>query len=389
MAIANLYDREGPTRDKRGPGWTVKTNERGVVVSRIRFWEHQDRRDPEWEKRERAHFGNQDFELMQGETYDVPVGSPYYELFASRTREIPNQAGTQLGQWMHEGYYIKDAPAIYPKLPVILGLDGGQERPALILSQYDKTIGCLWAMRELRVQGFQAGEFIALVRYLIGQATIEELMAEGKSGRWNTARALAWIDQERKNPYYGWEMPWVPYRSGIHFHAVMAKHESLQKNQMAKDAELNSLIKLYAQQGLRLNYHTDGWDHRDIVAGFLLREGPIQGVPRGLFDSSCKWLIKGMAGGLVKAPPTQRTGGPLRDRKFEDTHDAWLNGACAVFPLEFADRLQSMEAEQARIRTADGNIKPPGSGLRWTPKNADPGASWGGMRVNYRETNRV
>lgn len=378
MTDSALYDREGPTRDARGPGWTVKTNSRGIVVSRIRFFEHEDRRDPAWEKRERVRLGSQDFELQQGETYEVPVGLPYYQTFAARTRKV--------GPWQFEGYYVRDAPAIFPRLPVILGLDGGAHRPALVMAQFDQSECILWAMRELRPKNFQAGEFIALVRYLTGQATLDQLKIEERQGRWNTARAIAWVEQERRSPFYGWEMPWIKPNSGARFYPVMAKHEGRAVSQMAKDRELNSLAKLYAQQGIELQLSTEGWDHRGLVANFMLGDGRLKGTPRALFDSSCKWLLSGMAGGLVVAPPSQPTGGPKRDRKFEDTHDAWLNCACAAFPLNHADRMAALDTQHARDRAAqEADSRPQVAGLRPVQAPGPDGAAWGGIRLNYQE----
>lgn len=376
MGLSDLYDchDEQEPLDHRGPRWSMSTNARGIIVSRVRFYAMPERAEPEWERRERERIGDQDFELAQGETYDVPIGAAYYQMFAERTHEV--------SRFKFEGYYVREATSFNSNFPLIVGLDGGQERPCAIVEQFDPANCILWSMRELRVRDFQAGEFIALLRFMLGLVTERQLMDEQRSGRWNTARSLDWIQTERREKFYGVQIPWLQPGSGLKIHCIMAKHEALQKSQMARDVELNSLRKLYIQQGIPLNVATEGWDHRDMVAGFLLRDGATQGIPRGVFDPSCKWLIKGLAGGLVQPPPTQRTGGPKRDRVYEDSHDAWLNGACAVFPLRHADRLRQLEAAQARGRVA---AAPGQHGLRWMPRQEMPASSWGGMRVNYRE----
>lgn len=391
----NIYDcQDDSGADPRGPAWSVRTNDRGIVVGRIRFWALEGR-DATWEARERRRLPGIDFDLQHGETYDVPVGSPYWPIFAERVTEIPPSSPAPLERWRFQGYYIRDCPAISSRLPVILGLDGGLKRPALELCQYDpgvpgRPLGVLWAIRELRVEGFQAGEFIALIRFMLGMATMADLEAEHKTGQWSTARAIDWIREERRNPFYGWEMPWVSPGTPLKIRAFMAKHESKQQNQMAVTQELNSLRKLYRQQGITLYPGQKEWDHRDVVMGFLLREGPVPGVPRLLLDSSCKWLAKGMAGGLVLPPPAQQTGGPLRDRMFEDVYDALCNAACSVFPLQQADKLVALEAQQARMREAAARREGASwqHGVRWQAEPQVDVASWGGLRRNYEETGR-
>jgi hypothetical protein len=49
----------------------------------------------------------------------------------------------------------------------------------------------------------------------------------------------------------------------------------------------------------------------------FLREGA---VPRLLISPACKWLLKGMAGGLQRPTRSQAQGGPKRDRTYEDVH---------------------------------------------------------------------
>lgn len=383
MSTQPLYERAEAGGDPRGPAWSVKRNARGVVVCRPRYFALDDRSDPAWYEAEVARHGQLKTDIMQGEAWDAPAGTPYLPLFAERVHEV--------APWKFEGWYIRDAPAVLPRLPVRVGLDGGLHRPAAIMGQYDEGLGMLWAMREFRPvtpsglpMDMQAHEFVAVLRYLLGLATEDSLAREERENRWSTAAALAWIAQERKTPFYGWKMPWIrPGTEGVRFVFSMMRHEVLRKDQLAPTKGLNSLRKVYAQQGIPLREATAGWEQRELALGFLLREGPKAGTPRLLVDSSCKTLAKGMAGGLIAAPPGARK--PyVEDRYFEDPFDAFLNMVASAGPLAHADRISAMEFRQAKER--DEKNRPPDLGIPRPQSTRQPtSATWGGVRSTYME----
>lgn len=366
--------------DPRGAPWTVEKNNRGFIVCRPRYWALEDRADPEWEAAERALHGDHKFEIMQGERWDVPAGTPLLPLFAERVREV--------SPWKFEGFYVRDCPDIFSNLYILRGYDGGLHRPAMVLCQYDRSMGLLWAMRELRPLtpsgqpiDFQAHEFVALCRFMCGQATQEQLRQEERDGKWSTAAALAWIEQERRSPFYGWDMPWIKPGTMLAkgFADSMQAHELRRMDQLAPRPELNSLYKVYRQQGIRMQISSEGWEHRELCLGFLLGEGPKAGIPRLLVDSSCKTLLKGMAGGLAQSQPGARK--PyVEDRWLEDALDAFLNAMCLAFPLQHADRLVALDRqhEEAR-RIAMGREAAPQRGTR--PHRP----AWAALRSSYNE----
>jgi hypothetical protein len=358
-------------------------NNRGVVVCRPRYFALPERADPEWEAAERRTKGDVNFDIAQGELWQAPTGRPFCPLFAEHVREV--------APWRFEGWYVRDAPAVFRQLVVIRGFDGGLHRPCLILAQYDQKRGILWVIREFRPVSpigtpidMQASEFVAACRYLCGQATLEQLRREEMENRWSTAAALAWIDQERRNPFYGWEMPWIPTGSeGVRFVDVMMAHEAKRQDQLAPARDLNSLKKLYYQQGLALRGSKAGWDHRELALDFLLREGPIPGLARLLIDSSCKTLLRGLCGLEASKPGAPKP--YVEDRYLEDAVDAFLNAMCAAFPLEHASRLARLDAQHAEARAlANGEREPSDRWLATPAGIASP--AWANLRNNYRET---
>lgn len=380
--MSELFNRVGPAdKHGRGPQYTVTTNERGIVVCRPRYFADEKRADLDWERAERQRTGDFSFGVAQGEHWDVPSGTPYVPLFAERVREVTS--------WKFEGWYVQDCPAVLQNMLFIRGFDGGLHRPALVAGQYDRKNGVFWAQRELRPLSpngqpidMQASEWVALVRYMCGQVTIEGLEREERENKWSTAATLAWIEQERRTPFYGWEMPWIQPGSPVRFADVMAEHEVHQKNQLAPKRNLNSLWKVYRQQGLRLAVTNKGWEHRELSLSFLLREGPFEGRPRLLIDSSCKTLLKGMAGGLSAAPPGARK--PyIEDRWLEDAFDAFMNAVCLADPLAHATRLMAAEGAQLRAlkdahRRGDGEPR----GTRYDPQKI---VGWDALKSSYNE----
>lgn len=384
-----LFNRRADPHPVRGePAWSVHENERGIIVCRPRYFALGDRDDPEWEARERRKLGDDAFSIAQGESWDVPAGNPYLPLFADRVKETE--------PWKFEGWYVRDAPAIFPRLLIRRGFDGGLHRPALILCQYDPQLGVFWAMREFRPVtstgtpvSMLAHEFASVCRYLCGQATLQQLEREEKENRWTTAAALAWIAEERRRPFYGWEMPWIqPGTDGVRFIDVMAKHEARSNSQFGQTLELNSLKKVYRQQGLALRSATEGWDHRELALQFLLREGPIPGLPRLLVDSSCKTLLKGLAGGLTVARPGAAKPYTEPTPWLEDAFDAFMNAVCSAFPLSHAHRMDALDRqhEQQRLAALAKDETPRGN--RWVPPQATraEGSSWGRLRRSFEET---
>lgn len=384
MSTQPLYERSEAGADERGPSWSVRRNARGVVVCRPRYFALAERADPKWYEAEVAKNGQLKTDIMQGEAWDAPAGTPYLPLFAERVHEV--------APWKFEGWYIRDAPCILPKLTVRVGLDGGLHRPAAIMGQYDDGLGMLWAMREFRPltpsglpMDMQAHEFVAVLRFLLGLATEDMLAREERENRWSTAAALSWIAQERRQPFYGWTMPWIkPGTEGVRFLFSMMRHEVQRKDQLAATKGLNSLRKVYAQQGIPVRDATAGWEQRELALSFLLREGPKQGVSRLLVDSSCKTLAKGMAGGLIAAQPGSRK--PyVEDRYFEDPFDAFLNMMAGAAPLAHADRISAMEFRQAKER--EEKNRPAETGIqRDRQPSAPAGRSWGGVRDTYVES---
>lgn len=384
MPSQPLHDRQDLSGiDPRWPTWTVKENNRGVIVCRPRYTAMAERRDKEWEAREIAQKGPDAFAVAQGESWDVPAGNPYLPLFADKVKEV--------SPWKFEGWYVRDADEWHAKLPIRCGFDGGLHRPALVVGQYDPTLGILWIKREFRpitangtLIDMQAHEFVCVSRYLLGLVTLDGLRAEEAANKWSTAAAIAWIEAEKRNPFYGWDAPWVaPGTFDFQYAHIMAEHEAAQKDQRAQSSERNSLRKIYRSMGLNLRGATEGWDHRELAIDFLLREGPIPGKPRLWIDSSCKTLLKGMAGGLVAAGPGKRK--PYLDHSpWEDPFDAFANIVCSAFPLAHAGRLRRLEEYQEHQRQVAVVSDTTPRGTRWNPQvKAGPG--WGGMRQLYRE----
>ncbi len=400
MAVSDAFNVVGDTGDPRGPDYTVHQNRRGIVVLRPRYWTrfgetdeeslaNGDRRSAEWEMAERQRLGDHDFEVQQGERWDAPVGEPYLRTFAEHVHRT--------GPWEFKGWYVADAPSIWPSLTIRCGVDGGLQRPALIVAQYDPKHGVFWVQREFRPLtprgepiSFLCHEFVAVCRYLLGLATLADLEREGRATteqRWSTAAALDWIATEKRDPFYGWPMPWIePGTRDLRFAWRMAKHEARARSQLAPTRDLASIRKVYRQQGIILGVGDEQWDHRELVLDFLLREGPHAGVPRFLVDSSCKTLLGGMSGGLVTAAPGRRK--PyVEDRYYEDAFDAMCNAMCSAFPLEHADRLAALEAAQRRERDAAAAKGPqPLHGGRYRPPVPAAGLTWGGLRGSFEET---
>lgn len=374
MSTQPLFDRREQTADPRGPGWEVHRNERDIVVMRPHYWSHPDRRDPEWAQVETRRIGSaMAFEIQQGERWDVPSGMAYYPEFADRVREV--------APWQFEGWYVRDAPGVVPKLPVYIGLDGGYKRPAICMAQYDPRLGIFWAMREARLLDFLAHEVAALLRYLVGLATLPQLEAEHKQGRWPLGAVFNWIAQEKRQPFYGYELPWIPPGADVRIVPVMMKHEQKIRSGVAMDRDSMSIRRIFNQQGINLRMATESWEHREIVMRFLMREGAVPDTPRLLVDSSMKWTLRGLAGGLVQPTTPQRQGGPKRDLEFEDTHDALCNAACGAFPLAYADKLAQLETlQEEQRRKAQGGI-----GTKRPQYQPTPGSSWGRLQNAVRE----
>jgi hypothetical protein len=379
-----LHDRADQSDiDPRWPTWTVKENNRGVIVCRPRYTALEERRDLQWEAREIQQKGADAFAVAQGESWDVPSGTPYLPLFADRVKEV--------SPWDFRGWYVKDAPDWHGKLLIRCGYDGGLHKPAMVVGQYDPAKGMLWIKREFRpivwpgiLIDMQAHSFVAVCRYLLGMATLEDLKREEMENLWSTAAAIAWIEGERKKPFYNYDVPWIS-PGGYKFEMchVMADHEASQMNQLAARREENSLKKIYRAQGINLRGSHEGWDHRELALDFLMREGPISGEPRLWIDSSCKTLLKGMCGGLVAAGPGKRK--PYIEKSiFEDPFDAFCNVMCSAFPLAHAGRLRKLDEFQEEQRIAAiANDKTP-RGTRWNPP-ARISNGWGAMRSLYRE----
>jgi hypothetical protein len=379
-----LHDRQDQSGvDPRFPTWTVKENQRGVIVCRPRYTALPERRDKAWEALEIQRKGADKFAVAQGESWDVPAGTPYLPLFAEKVKEVST--------WNFRGWYVQDATQWHAPLPIRCGYDGGLHRPALIVAQYDKGKGILHVKREFRpithagtLIDMQAHEFVSVCRYLLGLATLDQLRQEELQNKWSTAAAIAWIEGERKRPFYGWDMPWIsPGMYDFQYVHMMGDHEAAQKNQMATLAEHNSLRKIYRAQGLILKGMHEGWDHRELALDFLMREGPKAGLPRLWIDSSCKTLLKGLCGGLVAAGPGKRK--PYMEHTvWEDPFDAMMSVVCSAFPLAHAGRIARLEEIQEQERRSE--VAPDlARGTRWS-QPAKITTGWGGMRSLYKES---
>lgn len=317
--------RRDQSGDPRGPAWAVTRNPR-VVVATLNHWCRPDR-NHEWEQQRRQDIGDLAFERQFGRNWSTPAGAVWYPEVASQVAEPK--------PWQFEGWYVRKAQGVLDA-PMVRGWDFGQ-RPAMVLGQWSRAQGLLWVYRELRLEHMLVHDFFALGRYLCGQATLEELKNERRFA------ALAWIERERREGFYGVPMPWL--RPGARFIDFCAKHEGNMGNCLAPTEETRTCVMAAGQQGLTIRGIKTGWNDRDITMRFLLREGAVQGYPRLLIDPACKWLLKGMSGGLQRPTRGQMQGGPKRDRIYEDVHDALTYAAAGMCPLRLIPALE----KQAKV----------------------------------------
>ncbi len=366
-----LYDREDQSGDPRGQAWSVHRNARAIVVT-LNHW-CVPHRDAAWEASMRATLAGGDaaFERQYRRNWGTPSGDAWYPEFAAQVREVK--------PWQFEGWYVREATGRLAGQPFLRSWDAGYHRPALTMGQYDQKTGTLWVMRELRVETMLIHDFRDLVRFLCGQATIEELAKE------NRKAALAWIEKERKERFYGWPMPWL--NPGEQFVDFGAEHEMAYTSGLAASEETRTAALVLAQAGIRMRGQKAQWDDRDTILRFLLRESTTnRGNPWLLIDPSCRWLLKGMAGGLTKPTRMQRQAGPKRDRLYEDVHDTLSYMAAACWPLrrvqKMKDEAEKRAESEARTRAASDQKR---AGYARPAPAPQDGNSW--ARVHSRWDN--
>lgn len=358
--------------DVRGPRYSVRMlNGNCVITLQAHCMPY---RTPQWEAEMRATMSPAAYARQFGLNWSTPGGDCFYPEAAERIREI--------APMQFEGWYIKRYPleecGPMEGSPILCGWDAGQLRPALVMGQYDREAQILWYFRELRLEEMQGPDVIMLGGYLTGRFRPEDL----QDGPWKSPAALAWIRREQEERFYGWPMPWLPYDPRRQVLDFMARWEGNHPQSLAPSEEVNTWQKLARQRGIRVQGRKEGWDHRETTMRFLLREGRIKGYPRALWDPSCRYCIKGLAGGLQRPTTMQKFGGPKRDRLYEDVHDACTYIAAACYPLS-AD-LQRIEREQAAARESwEASIpRPPApfrqpEALRQIVTSSPPRIHWG------------
>lgn len=319
------------TDDPRGAAYSVRMLGPNVVIT---LQPHcRPDRTPEWEARARALTESPAvFQRQYGLNWSTPGGNAFYPECADKIHEV--------APWEFEGIYVHKADGLLEGAPIYVGHDFGYHRPAFVAAQYDDPAkggsGIIWYLREAKLDNMVAHEAAALCRFLTGRATEEDLASEGRK------QALRWIERERKEKFYGYEMPW--FQPGEDIIDVSAEHEKEILSGLAPSEEELTWARQYMKQGIRVIGRPTNWQHAETVMRHVLREGRIPGQPRAWFDPSCKWLLKGLAGGLVQPTNRQRFGGPKRDKLYEDVHDCACHIARAIYrradlsPLEESDR---------------------------------------------------
>lgn len=326
-------DDEGPRGHR--PAWSVRRNPRGVVISlfpNCRPDRAIDGSFDKWEKAMRADLGDAAYERQYGLNWNTPIGEAFYP---EASRHLHERSPGEF-----EGWYVRRATALLANVPILVGHDFGYKRCGCILAQYDDPrrggTGILWFMRELRVEEMVCHEVCALGRYLTGRATLGDLKREKRPD------ALAHIARHNLKP---WLTPEASRR--WRFLDYGAAHEKEIRSGLAASREELSWGKQYARQGIHVRGISQNWSHAETVMRHLLREGRRAGQPRMLIDPSCVWWLRGLAGGLVVAPPGQRMGGYKRDEEFEDVADMAHYVAQAVYRSR---DLSPLEEEDAKAR---------------------------------------
>lgn len=238
---------------------------------------------------------------------------------------------------------------------LLLGLDFGFRRPAVVAGQVNERKTRAYVLREWMPQNISALAFMEVVEWLVGELPEQEVGPEGLRHILDLRRRY----EEKKGP----AVPWWKHPPGrvLRYTGSEAYRTS---QEVMNEAEDKRVADIWNNRGFPLQIHHAQVKSGELVIRHLLRHQPKKVDPFFLIDESCEILREGFNGGYTLKRPTRLD--PAPDQPAKDGYYEHLFDGLRYLLLSAIDprRVDSGEAddgkEPERVRVIKENRKDKG-----------------------------
>jgi len=259
------------------------------------------RKTDDWAKRTEAIIGPHKFAMEYGLTWGVSSNLPFYHEYQTRGGDE-----TFVRRHVEIG-----------KGPVLVGLDFGQLRPAIVLGQTNAKRTRLHLLREWSPLGIAGPAFAEVCGWLCGwfplsrvsESGLQHVYALRKSADAGEGPAVPWID-------------WVATESHRY-----ASHEALRNAaEVASESHERNTAAIWAAKGMPLSVGSfDVSDSAGAIRHLLRLPPPNAPLPYLVIDPWCELIIRAFNGGYTFARATKANphpNKPFKDGVYEHLMDA-------------------------------------------------------------------
>ena len=295
-------------------GFRARRTKAGWTVIELDPWADP-RKTSEWARRTIAAIGPQRFQREFLRNWSLSTQSPFFP------------------EWMMNG---GDERFVYEfasvgQGPLVLGLDFGIRRPAVIAMQGNSLKTRLYVLREWSpINIHSAITFMEVVEWLVGELEEGQLSASALVHALDLRRAA----DEGKGPK-------VPWFTGVRNIIRHTGPEALRTDQMAsEESRERRVVDLWESRGFPLSLQSSNVKGGTDVIRHLLRSTPSR-WPYLMVDKSCTLLREAFAGGYTFKRPTREK--PVQDEPakngiHDNVMDALRYGAVALIDPKVVDR---------------------------------------------------
>jgi hypothetical protein len=287
------------------------------------------RKTADWEKQMKARVGEQAFAQEYGLQWGISSNMPFFPEYQIR-------GGDET--------FVRKINGV-GKGPLLVGLDFGQMKPAIVLAQTNLRATQLFLLREWLPMGIPGPAFAEVCGWLCGWYPLNRVSAAGLQHVHRLQRQAAAGEIPA--------VPWLPEGHNRDSHRY-AGHEALrQAGEVASESNERCNADIWAAKGMPLSVGSYlVVDSAGAIRHLLRQPPPNAALPYLVIDESCTIIRRALNGGYTYARATKANPNPIKpfkDGLYDNMMDAVRYLAAAVIDMRKADNGQADEDVIERV----------------------------------------